>query len=289
MTKRIGNNTILILGASGFIGNALYKELLSYFDVYGTYCRKNKFYSENHVFFQYCVEEDNLLKILEEVKPNIIISALRGDFKNQLKAHRQLCTYLEENHNSSLLYMSSASVFDGKFRLPSYENDKPFSETEYGKFKISVEKIFFDNVPAQTAILRLPMVLGVHSPRIVQLRQAIKNNAVFEVSPNLIISVTTANKIAQQVHYIINKKLTGIYHLSSKDMTHHEDLFQEIASKIGDKIPIFKSVFRRNEDTYLAILPKKNKLPETYSISVADVIEESTLNEEISTYKNQSI
>ncbi|HPE83401.1 MAG TPA: dTDP-4-dehydrorhamnose reductase, partial [Aequorivita sp.] len=30
-------NRILILGGSGFLGNALYKELLSYFDVHCTY------------------------------------------------------------------------------------------------------------------------------------------------------------------------------------------------------------------------------------------------------------
>ena len=41
--KESNKNTILILGASGFIGNVLYKELLSYFDVYGTYCQNTDF------------------------------------------------------------------------------------------------------------------------------------------------------------------------------------------------------------------------------------------------------
>ena len=277
---------ILILGASGFIGRSLYLELQSYFDVYGTYCHNKKDFDENQVYFKYCVEDDTLSDILHTIEPSIIISSLRGDYSKQFEAHKDLCEYVTNHHNCRLLYLSSVNVFDGKFQLPSYENDKPLAESDYGKFKIAVERLLLESIPAQTVILRLPMVLGVHSPRVVQLRQAIKNHATFEVFPNMTISLTTADKIAQQVHYIINKQLDGIFHLSSNDMVHHEDLFREITSKIGDKKPIFKSVYRSNDDSYLAILPKKNKLPEQYRISVADVIKDCTLNEEIITLKN---
>jgi dTDP-4-dehydrorhamnose reductase len=204
----------------------------------------------------------------------------------QLAAHRQLCDYVNDNHSARIIYLSSANVYDGKFKLPSYENDKPLAESDYGKFKISVERLLLKNIPAQTVIVRLPMVLGIHSPRILQLRQAIKYKASFEVYPNLTISTTTADKVAQQIHYIISKELDGIFHLASDDMVHHEDLFREITSKMGDKTPSFKSVFRRNEDEYLAILSKKNKLPKNYRISVAEVVEDSTLSEEIATFKN---
>jgi len=68
-------------------------------------------------------------------------------------------------------------------------------------------------------------------------------------------------------------------------MVHHEDLFREITSKIGDKMPIFKSVFSSNEDVYNALLPKYNKLPATHQITVSEVIEECSLNEEIISIK----
>lgn len=286
MLKETKNNTILILGATGFIGNVLYKELLPYFDVYGTYFTENEFYEENQVFYKYDVEKDSILNILETVRPAYIISCLRGDFNAQIKAHKAICEYVNDNHHSRLLYISSATVFDGKFKLPSYENDKPLAESSYGKFKISVEKMLLEQIPAQTVILRLPIVLSVTSPRIVQLQQSIKHHANFEVFPNLIVSVTTANKIAQQVHYIINKNLDGIFHLASTDMVHHEDLFREITSKLSDKMPIFKSIFSSNEDRYLAILPRENKLPDEYQITTEEVIEECTLKDEIVSLKN---
>lgn len=279
-------NRILILGASGFIGRSIYLELQSYFDVYGTFATNDEEYAENHAYFKYCLEENSLDTILQKVKPAIVISSLRGDFELQLAAHKQLCDYVNDNHYTRIFYLSSMNVFDGKFKLPSYENDKPLAKSEYGKFKISVERMLLKNIPAQTVILRLPVVLGIHSPRILQLRQAIKHKAAFEVYPNLTISLTTADKVSQQIHYIISKELDGIFHLASHDMIHHEDLFREITSKMGDKTPIFKSVYRRNEDEYLAILPKKNKLPKNYRIGVAEVVEDSTLSEEIVTFKN---
>jgi len=276
---------ILILGASGYIGNALYKELLPYFQVYGTYHSQESQFGKNQVFSKFDVSEDDIRPLLDKIQPTVVISALSGNFKQQFHTHKTLAKYVKSNHNCKLLYFSSASVFDGAVELPSYENDRPMAESEYGRFKYSVEKLLKEHIPAQLAILRLPIVLGVNSPRMIQLRQAIKHEAAFEAYPNLIISVTTADKVAQQVHYVINKSLDGTFHLASNDMVHHEDLFKEIAEKLGDEIPIFKSVYRRNDDSYLAILPKQNLLPPSYRITVAEVIDASTLNEDILTIK----
>lgn len=285
MKKKEERQRILILGGSGFIGNALYKELLSYFEVHCTYCQQHGAFSENQVFHNFCVEEDSMLLLLNKIKPTIIISAINGDFKNQLEAHKDIANYALLNVGCSVLYISSVEVFDGRISHPAYENSQPYSETKLGMHKISVEKLLLESIPAQTAVLRLPMVLGINSPEILHLRQCIRHHAPFDVYPNLVISTTTVNKVCQQTHYIINQSLRGIFHLASNDMIHHEDLFKEIASKIGDIMPIFKSVFSSNEDLYKAILPKYNKLPATHQITVSEVIEECSLNEEIISIK----
>lgn len=285
MKRKVEKQRILILGGSGFIGNALYKELLSYFEVHCTYCQQYGAFSENQVFYKFCVEQDSILLLLNEIQPTIIISAINGDFKSQIEVHQQIANYALINDAYSVLYISSSEVFDGKFRHPSYENDLTLSETAFGKLKISIEKLFLETIPQQTAILRLPIVLGINSPEIIHLRQCIRHKANFEVFPNLVISATTINKVCQQIHYIINQSLFGIFHLSSTDMVHHEDLFKEITSKMGNKMPIFKSVFSSNEDRYSAILPKENKLPISQQITVSQVVEECSLNEEIMSIK----
>ena len=53
MTKQENKHRILILGASGFLGGALYKELCSYFRTFGTYNIRNKALEKNKHFFQY--------------------------------------------------------------------------------------------------------------------------------------------------------------------------------------------------------------------------------------------
>lgn len=279
-------HTVLILGASGFIGHTVYSELRAYYDTYGTYCQQSENYKDNQAFFHFDVSTGGLDAILFKTQPSIIISCLQGNYADQYKAHELLVHYIAQQHYCKLFYMSSHSVFDAKFQFPSFENDKPQSISDQGRFKISVEKLLLEHIPAQTLILRLPLVLGVTSPLLTQLRQAIKYKASFELYPNLIISATTADKISQQVHYLINKAEDGIFHLCSEDVMHHDDLFLEICQKTGGKLPVIKNVFSRNEDSYLALLPKLNPFPETYQITMQQVIDDCTLREEIVTLKN---
>ena len=77
---------VLLFGGSGFLGRALFKELHSYMDVYGTYCNQTKFES-NKRYYHYDFREDSPLKILRKVKPDIIISCFRGDAEEQFIAH----------------------------------------------------------------------------------------------------------------------------------------------------------------------------------------------------------
>ena len=56
MKERNTKHRILILGASGFIGNAIYKELCSYFRTFGTYRTPSEELEKNKHFFQYNIE-----------------------------------------------------------------------------------------------------------------------------------------------------------------------------------------------------------------------------------------
>lgn len=268
----VEHKKILILGASGFLGKAIYKELCNYFDTYGTYFNARRSFEGNHQFFKYNLEEDDVFEILERVRPNIIISALRGNFAAQIQAHQHIVEYLT-NNDCTLYFLSSANVFDAYRKYPSYENDKTLSESVYGRLKIKIENMLLRLPQEKMGILRIPMVFGNGSPRIKEIKKNIWENKPVEVFPNLIMNVTNDDKLTQQIHYLINRNKTGIYHLGSIDLVHHEDFIMETVDRIGHFTPIYKRIFTSNEERYLAVLPKDNQLPKNLRVTYQEIID----------------
>ena len=264
---------ILILGVSGFLGNAIYKELCPYYSTFGTYRTPLLAFENNKQFYQYDFEEDDIFEILDAVKPTLIISALRGDFSAQLTAHKHLFEYISLKKICKMVFLSSANVFDAYSKYPSYENDTTLSNSIYGHFKIRLEQLFLKLPSKKIAILRLPMVFGAQSPRVNELKLHLEIDAPIELFPNLIMNVISDQKVTQQLHYIINRNKYGIFHVGSKDLVHHDDFIKDLVSKIGAKNPKFKLVYTTNDERYLAVLPKENKLPkhlQMYSLELLD-------------------
>ena len=273
MKKEVGKHRILIFGASGFLGNAIYKELSSYFKTFGTFNRPNKELNKNTHFFQYNVEEDDAFELLQKIKPSIVVSSLRGDFASQIVAHKHMIEYVK-NHNCKLIFLSSANVFDAYSKYPSYESDTTLSNSIYGHFKIKTENMISQLPKMKYAIIRLPMVFGAHSPRIKEIKESLLRKEPIEIFPNLIINVTTDTKVTQQIHYIINRNKYGVFHLGSKDLVHHDDFIAEIIDSMSTIKPIYKLVFTTNNDRYLAVLPKVNLLPKHLQLFSREIIEE---------------
>jgi dTDP-4-dehydrorhamnose reductase len=269
---RESGKRILILGGSGFLGQEIYKELCNYFDTYATYCSSRHRFEQNSKFLRFDVITDDILEILEKLKPDIVISALRGSFDAQLNVHSAIAAFAKESE-LQLIFLSSANVFDAYSKFPSYELDKTLSESIYGRFKIHIENMLLRLPMEQMIIARLPMVFGNGSPRIREIKQAIDKNEAIEVFPNLILNVTTADKVCQQLHYIINRNRFGIFHMGSSDLIHHEDFIKEICNHLSNRKPLLKRVYTTNDDRYLAVLPKHNNLPENFRFKYQDVID----------------
>ncbi|RNC88618.1 MAG: NAD-dependent epimerase/dehydratase family protein [Allomuricauda sp.] len=273
--KREKGKKILILGASGFIGNALYKELCNFFDTYGTFYSNTSFRS-NQQFFRYDIEQDDITKILKKVRPDYIISAVRGNFASQVIAHEFIVQYLIKN-SCRLLFISSANVFDAYSKYPSYENDKTLSESIYGRLKIKIENMLMRLPKGKATILRVPMVFGNASPRVKEIKTLLDSDEPIEVFPNLIINVTSDDRLTQQVHYLINRDKNGVFHLGSYDLVQHEEFIKEIIKRLGNYHPVLKRVYTTNEDRYLAVLPKENKLPKNLGVTYQEVIDHHLL------------
>jgi len=267
---------ILILGASGFIGNALYKELCSYFDTYGTYFTNSTPFVNNKKFFEFDQESENIGVLLQSLRPTVIISALRGGFESQVHTHFEIIDYILKN-NCKLVFISSANVFDGFTNYPSYEYDKTLSQSIYGRFKIKIENALLRLPNEKYTIFRLPMVFGANSPRVVEIKNKIEFGEAIEVFPNVVVNATEISKFTQQVHYIINHNKQGVFHLGSNDLTHQHDLITDIAATLGHKNILLKHVYDSNYDRFLAVLPKDNLLPANLQVSIQEVVNSSVI------------
>lgn len=253
------------------MGNAINRDLRPYFDTYGTYFTNRSFRS-NQQFFRYDLESDDVREVLEKVRPQVIVSSLRGNFEAQVQAHHQMLEYISRSQ-AKLYFISSANVFDAYSKYPSYEYDKTLSESVYGRFKIKIENMLMRMPRDKTAILRVPMVFGNNSPRVREIKAQLDNNAPIEVFPNLIVNVTNDFRLTQQIHYLINRDLTGIYHLGSSDLIQHEEFIKELIKRMGNYHPVLKRVYTTNEDRYLAALPKDNQLPENLRVGYQEVLD----------------
>lgn len=268
--------SILILGGSGFIGQALYKELNRYYKTYGTYYSQEHFNSNQQFHYWDVNQPKSLRQLLDQVRPKLIISALKGPFDQLRSIHKNLCAYVEAS-DCRLMWFSTVHVFDTFRHFPSYEHDKTLSESLYGRYQIKIENEVLKLPVAKRVIVRMPMIFGQNSPRIQKIDRKIYAKDFIEVFPNTVLNANSILYFRRQVHYLINQQCSGIYHLGSSNLVTHEELMKKIIECRHLQAPKFKQVFTSNALRYLALLPKQNKLPDHLYPTIEDILEEVDL------------
>jgi dTDP-4-dehydrorhamnose reductase len=268
---------ILILGGSGFIGHALYKELQSFFQVYGTHTGASELFQKNQAFVRYDCNQDDLQEVLDLTKPDLIIVAHRSNVAKGVRDLKILTEYCQEN-SAFLMFLSHVMVFDAVKKFPSYTQDRPQSESQIGRYFMTLERIVQALPSHLYCIVRLSMVLGFNSPLMELIKKSIASKTPIEVFPNLIVSATSINLVVRHMHYLINKKAIGIYHIASQDVMHHSDLIQEICQKLAIQNPLIKNVYHSNDDQYLALLSRGNQWPDFLDFTLDQVLDTCTLS-----------
>ena len=260
---------VLIFGGSGYLGNTIFKELSPFYDVYGTFYKKLNF-KKNKRFFYFPLEK-NSLKVVEKVKPTLIISSLKGDFNDQVIFHNKLIDLCDKKC-IKLLFISSSNVFDSFTNYPSYEYDKTFSESVFGRFKISIENKILRMKSKNWIILRSPMIFEKNSPRIKDIINKSEESIAIEIFPNLIVNINSAKIFAKQIHYIISRNISGIIHHGSTDLVNHDEYIFSIVKKLKIKTIKYKYVYTTNENRYLALFSNRGIFPSHLQFSYSKTL-----------------
>lgn len=247
-----GLNRVLVLGASGMLGNAVLRFFAQScgFDVFGTVRSPSslKFFSvelQARLLSGVDVENvDNLLSVFRRVQPHVVVNCVglikqleeSGDALsvipiNALLPHRlaKLCEFV----GARLLHISTDCVFSGSKGM-YVENDSPDAKDFYGRSKLLGETISPNSVTLRTSIIGHELS-GFHSLLswfIAQTGQVSGyRKAVFSGLP----SVEIARVIRDYV--LPNSELSGLYHLSAEPISKY-DLLKLIALEYGKKIDI---------------------------------------------------
>lgn len=251
---------ILILGATGTVGASIHRQLSSCnnLEIWGTYCSRGQ--SNSSSMIRFSVENpDKIRPVLQKVRPDIVISSLRGDFDRQLTVHKIIADYLSANHGK-IIYISTANVFDGSCEKPHYEDDTRNSDSDYGQFKIQCEDLLKKRLESSAVILRIPFVWGKNSPRVQEIKTGCEKGEL-TVYTDFFSNHVADLQIAQMVQWIIEKDKEGTFHVGTSHMTNYFEFVVQLIYAMGEKEPCFVC---QKEPGVMAVLSSRKDIPDSF-------------------------
>ena len=249
---------ILILGASGTVGTVVFKQL-SYDEnlkTVGTYFSTVQENTSSLIHFSVEFPND-ICSILKQVRPDIVISSLRGDFDKQLITHENVAKYLMAN-GGRLIYLSTANVFDGSLHQPHYEDDARISDSDYGQFKIQCEDLLQNLMGNRAILIRLPFVWGKCSPRFQEIKVGCEIGQL-RVYTDFFSNHVSDIQIAQTIQWIINEDKDGIFHIGTSDVISYQFFIEQLIVAMDMKRPEFVS---QKNPGIMAVLSNRKNIPD---------------------------
>tara|TARA_B100001175_G_scaffold317794_1_gene336499 strand:- start:7043 stop:7876 length:834 start_codon:yes stop_codon:yes gene_type:complete len=240
---------ILVIGASGFIGNYFFLELkkVSNFSVFGTYYSNKK---EGLIYLDYTNPRE-LNKILKYINPEIIIWAAGIKNIDDLESNHSLAEkhnlipvknlvkfQNKVKHNINLIFISSDYVFDGK-KGEYTTDDYPNPDTIYGKSKLDAEHYIKSNSPFHI-IIRVGSVIGLGSNFWDWIIGKLKLNQKIELYDD-VFSPTPIDILYKAIIKSIELKLNGLYHVSGDRCMSRYDFGLLISKSLKTKSKLIKT------------------------------------------------
>lgn len=243
---------ILVLGASGMIGLAVYNHLVKNknFKVIGTTTKSNaKKIIENQnklnslVLFDF-LKDKNIENLIRSINPNIIINCVGIIKQSSLITNKINTIFLNSilpnklsilafKHGIKLIQISTDCVFSGK--VGSYvESDNPDPIDTYGRTKLIGETINNNSLTLRTSLVGHELF---SKNGLLEWFLSQKNECIgFK---NAFFSGFTTNAFAKVLETILlnQKELKGLYHISSNIISKY-DFLEKINKEYKKNIKI---------------------------------------------------
>lgn len=252
--------TILITGANGFLGYYLTKNLLQKeYRVIATGKGDCRLPFNGQKGFEYCemdiTDPFAVHDVFEKYEPAIVVHAgamSKPDEceQEQWKAYTintegtvtMLINAAEQK--SFFVFVSTDFVFDGETGMYK-EDDKPSPINFYGKTKLEAEEVVKE-YEYEWAIVRTVLVYGKpvsgRSNILTIVKEKLEKGEEYKVVDDQVRTPTYIEDLTDGIVAIVEKKATGIYHLSGKDVLTPYQMAVKAANHLGLNASLIKKV-----------------------------------------------
>jgi dTDP-4-dehydrorhamnose reductase len=250
---------ILLTGANGFLGYYLSKQIIERgHEVIATGRGDCRFPFAGSKFFYYesmdFTDPFAVHDVFEKYKPEIVVHAgamskVDECEQNQWQAYvanvEGTVTMLlnAEEHKCFFVFVSTDFIFDGDKGMYN-EDDLPGPVNFYGKTKLEAEEAVKD-YEYDWAIVRTILVYGKpitgKANILTVVKEKLEKGEEYSVVNDQVRTPTFVEDLAAGIISVIEKKATGIYHLSGEDVLTPF----EMACKVADYLGLNKSLIRK--------------------------------------------
>jgi dTDP-4-dehydrorhamnose reductase len=241
---------VLVTGANGLLGQHLIKLLLHRnYQVVATSRGESRLPfqpSDNYTYREMDIANAlEVFAVMGQEKPDVVIHAAAMTQVDDCELRSQQCERINvqgtsqvltdaETFSSHFIYISTDFVFDGEQGNYAEEDDtKPISL--YGFTKLQAESMVqTSTIPfaiIRTCLVYGNLLQGTRSNIVSWVKESLEQGKTIQVVSDQVRTPTYVEDLAKGIVLVIEKKATGIFHISGKDRLTPYDIALKTAAK----------------------------------------------------------
>tara|TARA_B110000003_G_scaffold113243_1_gene115824 strand:- start:5733 stop:6632 length:900 start_codon:yes stop_codon:yes gene_type:complete len=251
---------VVITGCNGLLGQTLINVLLKspeIYEVFGLSKGDNRSEIKDFSYHNIDITEFNELeKCLKKIKPDAIINSAAMTNVDVCEDQQELClkvnvkaveflVKLSFELKIHLIHISTDFIFDG-FKGFYKETDQPNPLNFYGESKLKSEQILSKS-SIEYSILRTILVYGKvnnlgRNNIVLWVKEMLENNKEITIVDDQFRMPTYVVDLATACIMCMDKKLYGIFNISSKQLLSIFEIAQQVADVFGLKKELIKPI-----------------------------------------------
>lgn len=243
--------TVLVTGSNGLLGQKITENILlnKQLNLVATSKGSNRYpVKEGYTYADMDILDTGQVRnVVAQYKPDAIIHTAAMTNVDTCQVEKELARALNvdalktlvavcETMNIQLVHLSTDFVFDGE-EGPYDESARPNPLSYYGQTKVEAE-VLIQNSHCRWSIIRTILVYGIvkdmsRSNIVLWAKNALEKATPLNVVNDQWRMPTLAEDLAWACLKAVEKEVTGIYHISGKDMMSVSELVSRVADYFG--------------------------------------------------------